>query len=266
QCPGDTIYRSAGATSHRIYVTYGTPGGPLPTNAPTNRRMNFVCNAGWNAGTELEVIDGVDPDGSTGGIGIHATLDDDPPGDPNDWPEENQGGPTRIYLDDWRIMYDVIQPGNVVNTGECHHQAHFMNLALQLIGMQAGIEYLTYASTDSNPTDREFTTAEALGITQDLDGDGVIGNEILELIFDFNPPLVEPPPPDWERAWNNFEGSIIAAGKYYAVWPSLEADSACRLLLEVERLEGAKQYWIYRGPTGGVAYYYPTEVLFPTCP
>ena len=96
-----------------------------------------------------------------------------------------------------------------------------------------------------------------------------VGDEIFELIFDFNPPP-DPEPPGWEREWNNFEGSVVVAGRYYAVWPSLEANSACLLLLKLRNPPpdgpGAKQYWIYRAAQGGSAYYYPQEVPFPICP
>jgi hypothetical protein len=98
-------------------------------------------------------------------------------------------------------------------------------------------------------TDPETKTAAELGITQDLNGNGVIGEEDLELIFDF-----EPDGP--ERNWNNFEGSIEVAGRYYAVWPSLSADSAWglyQLVLDppdppppAPRVRSA-QRWVYKG-------------------
>jgi hypothetical protein len=229
--------------------------------------MNWLCNNAWQADTTLQAIEGVDPNGNFGGIGIHAALDKNPPCDgqslsPNgDPPCTGTGG---TIVDDWRLL------AGPPYVGECHQQAHLMNLALQLIGAGAANEYLTHASTDANPMDDlETTTSGALGITQDLDGDGEIGEEVWELIFDFNPPP-DPVPPDWERSWNNFEGSLEITGRYYAVWPSLAAASACELLLQLGPTgvvsPPAKQYWIYRDPSGGILYFYPTDEPFPDCP
>ncbi len=248
KCPGDTVFRPVGVTSHRIYLTLGLPTG----SNPTNRRMNTVCFAAAQAATALEAIEGV----ANGGEGIHARLDAEPPCDGASLdgvpPCVGAGG---TIVGDWRLL------SGPPFVGECDQQAHLMNLAVQLIGVTGAPEYKTYASSDADPTDREFTTAAALGITDDLDGDGVVGetDEVLELIFAFDPE--DPMDPNW----NNFEGSIIAAGKYYAVWPSLKAESACGLLLEVERVEGAKQYWVFERPDGSI-YKFPTEVPFPTCP
>ncbi len=237
RCPGDTTFRPAGGSSNRIYVTLGTPSG----SNPTNRRLNFVCNAAWQAGTALEAIEGA----PGAGIGIHKRLDADPPND-------GAGG---TIVNDWRLM------ASWPYSGECHDQAHLMNLAIQMVGVGAGTEYRTYASTDANPTNREFTTAAALGITEDLDGDGIVGetDEVLELIFAFDP--ANPVDPNW----NNFDGSLIAVGKYFAVWPSLKASSMCTLLLEVRDGVGAKQYWVFDRPDGSI-YNFPAEVPFPTCP
>ncbi len=245
KCPGDSTFRPIGSTSHRIYVTYGTPSG----SSPTNRRMNFVCNAAAQAGTVLEVIDGVDP----GGFGIHENLNADPPQD--SCPQGNKD-----CVDNWRLM------SSWPYRGECDEQARFMNLVIQIIGAGNGSVYETYASTDSQVTSIETTTALALGITVDLDGDGIAGeaNEILELIFDFDPDPTRP------RNWNLFEGSISAAGRFYAVWPSFSADSQVELLCTVISGLGAKQRWVYRivDPVTGawdVTYEHPGDVSAPSC-
>jgi hypothetical protein len=256
QAPGETTFTSIGGTSHRIYVTFGTPSG----SEPTDRRLYLACYAAWNAGTAQQCIDGVDENGELGGIGIHDSLNADPPLDPFD------AGVAPPWIDDWPLM------SGVPYAGECHDQAHLFNLAIQLIGAGGGNEYLTLASSDTNiPTtttlqpffnDVETISAAQLGITQDLDGDGTIGNETLELIFDFNPP-----PNPGPREINNFEGSVELPWGYYAVWPSLRAPTACCLLLQLENPLGAKQYWGYRTPSGGFGYiHYTVEVPFPTCP
>jgi hypothetical protein len=246
-----------GTTTHRIYVSFGTPAG----SNPTNRRMNWLCNNAWQADTTLQAIEGVDPNGNFGGIGIHAALDKNPPCDgqslsPNgDPPCTGTGG---TIVDDWRLL------AGPPYVGECHQQAHLMNLALQLIGAGAANEYLTHASTDANPMDDlETTTSGALGITQDLDGDGEIGEEVWELIFAFEPGNAP------NMNWNNFEGSLVIGGRYYAVWPSLNADSACELLLELRDagVPETKQFWVYSDPdTGAFISYHPIEVPFPSCP
>jgi hypothetical protein len=154
-------------------------------------------------------------------------------------------------------------------SGQCDHQAHFMNLAIQMLGLAPGIEYLTYASTDTQVTTIETTTAQALGVTQDLDGDGQIGDETLELIFDFDPPP-NPEPAGWEHDWNLFEGSIAAAGRYYAVWESFEANSKFQLFCKVVQGVGATQRWAYLisypGGSWDVAYVHPGTVSPPACP
>lgn len=66
---------------------------------------------------------------------------------------------------------------------------------------------------------------------------------------------------------NAFEGPVAfpSLGRYYAVWPSLKADSPCDLLLQLRSVQGAKQYWVYTFPNGDL-YFYPVDVPFPTCP
>jgi hypothetical protein len=251
QWPGQTFFTSIGPTSHRIYVTYRTPTGSLPTN----RRLNFVCNAAWQAETPLQVIEGVDPDGIVGGIGIHETLDDDPPYDTNDI------GVAPPWMPDWGLM------AGTPSAGECDEQANFMHLCLLMLGAPGGTVKYINASTDTDPLGPfETTTAAALGITEDLDGDGAAGetDEVLTLIFDFEPP------PAASRFWNNFEAALNTAGAFYAVWPSYKAPSACALLLtllaEEPDGEGAKQYWVYKSGDF-ITYVHPIEISGPTsCP
>ena len=252
QPPGDPVFYPLGSTSHRIYVTLATPGG----SAPTNRRMNFVCTAAAQAATALEAIDGA----PFGGGGIHARLAGNPPVD---------GCPAgTTCVDDWRLMAGWVSATERYN-GECDEQAHLMNLAIQLLGAGAGAQYKTYASTDAQVTTIETTSAQALGVTQDLDGDGQMGDETLELIFDFDPPP-NPPPPGWEPDWNLFEGSISAAGRYYAVWPSFAADSELGLFCKVLQGVAAEQQWVYRivnpDDTWYVVYAHPGAVPPPACP
>jgi len=209
--------------------------------------MRELCGAADQAGMAVQVIDGVDPSGVDGGIGIHAWLDEDPPEDGNEG-----------TIPPWNLMWNLMS--GLPFTGECHQQARLMNLAIQLLGLPAGIEYLTYASTDTNVTAPETTTASALAYTQDLDGNGVVGDEIFTLIFDFRPP------PGEEHNWNNFEGSIATVGRYYAVWNSFDADSACGLYQAIVAGEEATQSWVFRRPDGGLEVY-PTSVPGPaTCP
>jgi len=226
-------------TAHHLFVSYGTPTFADPANdPPTQRRMQTLTGLGLDESDPLTITNN-----------IHESLNTP------DWiPPLNplSVGVSPPWVGDWRLM------SGVPFAGECHDQAHLMNLMMKMLGLPAGIEDKIYASTDSDPSSKETTTAAALGITIDLDGDGTAGDtdELLELIFDFDPP---------NGNWNNFEGYVFTLGKYYAVWPSLVADSACRLLLrlrddpEVE----ARQYWVY--PLIGAPTYWQ-EVPFPTCP
>jgi hypothetical protein len=240
QAPGETEFSPIGSTTHRIYVTLGTPSGDVPPNEPANRRLNFVCYAAAQAGTALQVIEGVE----SGGMGIHARLDADPPYD----------GDVGTIANEWRLM------AGWPYSGECHHQAHFMNLAVQLIGVPAGREYLLRASTDPFAEDVEERTAAQLGITEDLNGDGQIGDEILGLYFDF--PVPDQPP---FSDLNAFEGTLEMPWQHYAVWPSFKAPSGCQLLSELLAW-GAKQYWMLL-VGDNVVHIHPTEVPGPTgCP
>ncbi len=106
----------------------------------------------------------------------------------------------------------------------------------------------------------ETTTASALGYTYDLDGNGVVGDEVFRLIFDFRPP------PGELHNWNNFEGSINVGARYYAVWNSYAANSACELYLEIVNGEAATQHWVLDFP-GGFLYLHPGTVTGPVlCP
>jgi len=245
QRQGETTWTSIGSTNHHVFVSYGTPSYDDPVNGPpTQWRMHNLCGAGLVADTELEVVEGA----TGGGPGIHKWLDANPPLDGFAEP------PDETQANDWPLM------SGFPYYGECHHQAHLMNLAMQVLGLPAGIEYLTYASTDTNVTAPETTTASDLGYTLDLDGNGVVGNETFSLTFDFRPP------PGEEHNWNNFEGSIAAAGRYYAVWNSFDADSVCGLYLAIVAGEDATQSWVFDRPDGTLEVY-PTSVSGPaTCP
>ncbi len=257
--PGATTFRRLRNTAHFVYVTLGRPrGSPLYwENLPTKRRLNFLCYAAAQAGTYREAIDGV----ALGGPGIHAALESDPPCDGQELdgipPCTGSGG---IIAADW-----LLKAGPPF-VGECHHQAHLMNVAIQMIGVSAGTEYRLRASTDANVKALECKTAAQLHITQDLDGDGESGDETLCLYFDFDPP---------SGAINFFEGTLEMPWGHYAVWPSLKAATGCRLLRAlgdpVQMEVPATQHWMYipgvTGPAGaGSVYIHPQEVPFPTCP
>lgn len=251
QAPGATAFSSIRGTSHRICVTFGTPGG----SEPTDRRLNFLCYAAVQADTAVQAIDGV----PSGGIGIHAALDTNPPldgqADPNAFPPE-------VQSNNWFLMsgFSSDGPYGTYYYGECHDQTHLMNLMIQLLGLGAGAEYKTYASTDTIVYLKETTTASRLGYTYDLDGNGVVGDETFVLIFDFRAPPGEP------HNWNNFEGSINVGPRYYAVWNSFAADSACDLYLAIVNGEAATQHWVLDFPDGSF-YVHPATIGGPvSCP
>jgi hypothetical protein len=240
QPPAGTTFVYLRTTSRFVYVPFGWPI-VFSGNEPTNRRLNFLCHAAAQAGTALEVIEGVP---AFGGQGIHAALDADPPCDGNrlsplSLPPCNSTGGT--IVDDWRLK------AGPPYVGECHHQAHLMNLATQLVGAGAGNDYCTYPSMagDCDPSSpcgfgETVKTAAEAGITWDIDGDGTIGEELLILRFDFPD---ETPAGDGTNI-NAFEGTVeyVALGRYYAVWPSLRADSKCGLLAAIKTM-GAIQCW-----------------------
>lgn len=233
--PGGTTFKRIRNTSHFVYVVLGSPTGDtfLTKHRPTKRRLNFVCNAAWQAGTPLEAIEGV----ALGGIGIHARLNADPPCDGNELdgvpPCTGSGG---IIVDDWRLK------AGPPYVGECDQQARLMVTAVKLIGGPAGIAYNTYPSpaNDCDPSARVLKTAAQAGITWDIDGDGEIGEENLVLRFDFPD---DTPAGDGTNI-NAFEGTVeySSLGKYYAVWPSLQATSKCGMLTAIKTM-GAIQCW-----------------------
>lgn len=223
--PGGTTFTPLGSTQHDIYVTFGTPAGSLPTA----RRMNMLCNAAAQAGTELEVIEGA----PFGGEGIHERLDNNPPRDGCSDPCPPQT--PDCCVDHWSLM------ASWPYQGECDEQARFMVRSVHLIGGPMGTWYNTWPSRDCDPTQQESASAAQAGITWDLDGDGAIGEELVILRFDF--PDNGQPGGDGSNI-NAFEGSVEfpSLGRYYAVWPSLESSSKCELLLEVEDTD-AVQCW-----------------------
>jgi hypothetical protein len=250
QRQGETTWTAIRATTHQIFVSYDTPTFDDPVSGPpTQRRMQWVCGAGLDSAALLWITDR-----------IHVLLDTQPPLDGQADPAAGE-----LWANDWKLM------SGFPYLGECHDQAHLMNLMLKILGLPSGNEYLTFASTDANPTDEEFTTAAALGITEDLDKDGQVGDETLELKFLFDPNNQTDP------GVNNFEGSIFvpAVAEYYAVWPNLAASSACGLLLQIGTTtpfhQAAKQAWVYT-PTlaeyvlGARMYVHYPVVPFPTCP
>jgi len=246
---------AVGTTQHSVYVTFDWPTG----SEPTKKRLNWVCEKA----RRMSILNG-------GAIvdAIHQALKGDPPNDGTGL--EGPNGKTR----DWRLLIpdevpDPWHPGQTIfrYAGECNDQTHLMNLALQMLGITSGWEYLTRASRDAFVVnDLETTTAAQLGYTVDLDGNGVVGDETFELIFDFPSSIPG-------HHWNDFEGSIQAPGGYYAVWPSLNADSAfdlyCQITNQVPRpnqlsAPKAKQYWVMKNST---TVFYPTEVpRAPGCP
>jgi hypothetical protein len=115
-----------------------------------------------------------------------------------------------------------------------------MVTGVQLIGGPTGVWYNTYPSVpnDCDPTQQTWSTAAQAGITWDIDGDGTIGEEELVLRFDF------PPNAGAGLNINAFEATVEypSLGKYYAVWPSLQATSKCGMLMEIQTM-GAIQCW-----------------------
>ncbi|MBI1825925.1 MAG: hypothetical protein HY287_16335 [Planctomycetes bacterium] len=239
-------WAAVGTTQHNVYVTYDWPAG----SEPTKRRLSWVCNQaeGIYTSNEGDIVDA-----------IHDALNDNPPYDGKD-----QG---IQLIDDWRLLIFNIGSPPHKYSGECDQQAHLMNLALEMLGITYGNEYKTRASTDGNIFDQESKTAAQLGYTVDLDGNGVVGDEVFELVFDF---------PQEEHLgvhfWNNFEGSLETPVGYYAVWPSLKADNPFELYCKItdQFLDGgphAKQYWVLRWPNGNIRTNDLTEVpRAPVCP
>ncbi len=213
------------------HFVYVTLGPPSGASFVTQRRLNFVCNAAAQAGTALEAIEGA----LYGGPGIHAALDANPPND--GCPE---GTPPGECVDDWSLM------ASWPYRGECDEQARFMNLAMQMVGVPEGSEYETYASTDGNvrTPDSKMENGKKWWLKFDFDDDGEVDN--------------------------NFEGSLTAGGRSYAVWPSLKASSECRLLRQVGPDDfGATQRWVRTELDvfgGDFLEHLPGVEAYPSCP
>lgn len=111
-----------------------------------------------------------------------------------------------------------------------------MDLAVRILGGPAAIVYETYPTPapprglggdPCNPRAPITATAAQIGITWDIDGDQIVGDEQLLLKFDFEGGA--------GTDINAFEGTLEypTLGKFYAVWPSLVATSPCEMLLQV---------------------------------
>jgi hypothetical protein len=198
--------------------------------------MTWLCHTANGAVSALDVANE-----------IHAALSEDPPFD----------GDEGTIISDMSMVWQLM--AGLPASGECHHQARLMNVMIQLMGVPGGTEHLIHASTDTDPFDVETTTAATLGVTVDLDGDGAIGetDEVLQLIFNFDPDQPE-------ANWNNFEGTLERM-VFYAVWPTLQASSGCRMLYELRDNEGAVQKWVYP-VVGFPTYAHPGTVAYPICP
>ena len=171
---------------------------------------------------------------------IHVALDANPPYDP---PHRD---PPHILTDDWPLLYVGRLPTGEVYVGYCDHQARFMLRCINILGI-AGSTYNTFASTDMTVHEPEskMQDGKKYWLKFDFDNDGSVDN--------------------------NFEGSLIAYPRYYAVWPSLTADSECRLLRQVgpDRFD-AKQRWVTTAPPGGfydpIDEHLPGTEDYPSCP
>ena len=208
QRQGQTTWQPIGQTTHHMFVSHGTPAYDDPGKGPpTQWRMHWLTAAGLGFSQPLTITDA-----------IHFDLAFDPPLDADD------AGVTFIDVDDWDLM------SGLPYGGECDEEARLMNRATKLLGLPSGVPYFTYPSmaNDCDPSDGETVrTAAQAGITWDIDGDGTIGEEMMILRFDFDGGT--------GADINAFEGSVEYSGinKYYAVWPSLEANSKCELLDKV---------------------------------
>jgi hypothetical protein len=161
---------------------------------------------------------------------IHTALDADPPLD------GNEGS---INTDGWELLLGSPY------SGWCDEQARFMVRVLKLLGT-TGTAYNTYASSDTAVT--TYESKEQNGKTW-----------FLKFDFDNNGEID-----------NNFEGSVSSGSHYYAVWPSLDADSECGLLRKVGPDGiGATQRWVRTddGTFGGrTEETLPGTEAYPVCP
>lgn len=108
-----------------------------------------------------------------------------------------------------------------VYSGECDEQAGLMKRGVNILGIQAQT-HLIRASTNTNVLDLEWML---------IDVNGKKRKAWLMMDFDLGSGY----------DWNAFEGCCEAAGKWYAVWPHIKADSA----LELYRALGFQQYWVF---------------------
>jgi uncharacterized cupin superfamily protein len=127
---------------------------------------------------------------------IHQALRADPPND-------GTGGK---HVRDWRLL-----DGGAFR-GYCDEQADLMVFALEMIG-HTGTSHRLHASRDGTNLRSPNWEMDAQGKTW-------------YLLFDFDP---------YDRPDNHFEGYVevdVGGGTkhYYAVWPSIDADSECALL------------------------------------
>jgi len=184
---GTNTWYTIGTVNHTVYVTYDTPqdaGGAAGANL-TVQRIDRLCQWANGKSTRKDVADEINDNLSLPfGTGTH---------------------------DDWGLMC-----GSCGFDGECDEHAVFMTRCLDLIGVSGSSDYLTYASEDADPLDKDDKWLE-MGDEQwrfylkfDADGDGEVDN--------------------------NFEGSVkvpindsLTTFHYYTVTPKVNASSVCLL-------------------------------------
>ncbi len=119
---------------------------------------------------------------------------------------------------DWKLL-----DGNV--GGECDEQASLMLRAANLSGLAAEVKLLR-ASRDSSVYDVE---------------NKIIAGRKAYLVMDFT---ADGDPPELDGSYsgiNLFEAICLTAGKAYAVWPHIKADSAAALFNSLP----FEQWWVY---------------------
>ncbi|MCX5770918.1 MAG: hypothetical protein NTZ09_11690 [Candidatus Hydrogenedentes bacterium] len=207
----ESIERTTGP--HTVFRTYAYPGTdykgwpvPMAANWMTTKRADGCCS--WAEGHSSA-------SGTARSLWDNMAEPNDPPYEPGEVPGKPLKGPG-----DWKRCWELLD-GNV--SGQCDPQAALMASACNLLGVEAKVG-LVHASLDAGASHCLNQEKRKVGLQWQylyLDADPGTG---------FN--------------MQQWEGCCVVEGRYYALWPKIEANDDYDMLKNKLGAEnGWTQWW-----------------------
>jgi hypothetical protein len=216
---------SIGSSSHRIYVTYGTPS---PAGDLTETRIDKCVSDAMDATTPIGIADAIHP--------LSADFDGHPK-----CPAWNFGVNPAVEVPTNWYMYSPDESQWDVK-GSCASYATLNKMMLDLLGVPGGSVVYIYASSD------------CIGIEADTDDAWQYTNFPCEDMGTYAADLMYC---DEYGVANNWEGTLKlvdgATTKYYAGYPGYGGSTPAAIL----RCVASSQFWVWRFLHDGVSSYPP---------